>query len=86
MRSQVRGWEGAHQLWQLHDYLDAPVAFRPIGFDPMVNVATVSDIVVAIEKATHGSGEGVFNIEQFDPEPFLQELALRGLPWHVKEM
>jgi len=31
-------------------------------------------------------GRGVFNIEQFDPEPFLEELAVRGLPWHVKEM
>jgi saccharopine dehydrogenase (NAD+, L-lysine-forming) len=31
-------------------------------------------------------GRGVFNVEQLDPEPFLAELAVRGLPWHVKEM
>ena len=31
-------------------------------------------------------GEGVFNVEQLDPDPFLDELAVRGLPWHVKEM
>jgi len=31
-------------------------------------------------------GNGVFNVEQFDPDPFLEELAVRGLPWHVKEM
>jgi saccharopine dehydrogenase (NAD+, L-lysine-forming) len=31
-------------------------------------------------------GKGVFNLEQFDPRPFLSELAVRGLPWHVKEM
>ncbi|MGB5810103.1 MAG: saccharopine dehydrogenase family protein [Polyangiales bacterium] len=31
-------------------------------------------------------GSGVFNVEQFDPRPFLEELAVRGLPWHVKEM
>ena len=31
-------------------------------------------------------GSGVFNVEQFDPEPFLEELAVSGLPWHVKEM
>jgi saccharopine dehydrogenase (NAD+, L-lysine-forming) len=31
-------------------------------------------------------GAGVFNTEQLDPEPFLEELAMRGLPWHVKEM
>jgi saccharopine dehydrogenase (NAD+, L-lysine-forming) len=31
-------------------------------------------------------GKGVFNVEQFEPEPFLDELSRRGLPWHVKEM
>ncbi len=31
-------------------------------------------------------GRGVFNIEQLDPDPFLEELAVRGLPWHVKEL
>lgn len=54
---------------QLYDYLRAPVAFRPMGFDPMVNVATVDDLVAAIEGATHGSGEGVFNIPGFDTLP-----------------
>jgi len=31
-------------------------------------------------------GAGVFNVEQHDPDPFLDELAVRGLPWHVKEL
>ena len=31
-------------------------------------------------------GAGVFNVEQHDPDPFLEELAVRGLPWHVKEL
>jgi saccharopine dehydrogenase (NAD+, L-lysine-forming) len=39
---------------------------------------------MVLTKQWHGSG--VFNVEQFDPEPFLAELAVRGLPWHVKEM
>ena len=29
---------------------------------------------------------GVWNMEQLDPEPFLTELAKRGLPWNVLEM
>lgn len=32
------------------------------------------------------SGPGVWNIEQFDPDPFLAELEVRGLPWHTKEL
>ena len=30
-------------------------------------------------------GTGVFNMEQLDPDPFMKELAVRGLPWHVKD-
>jgi saccharopine dehydrogenase (NAD+, L-lysine-forming) len=26
-------------------------------------------------------GAGVFNVEQFDPDPFMEQLNLRGLPW-----
>jgi len=29
---------------------------------------------------------GVHNIEEMDPEPFLDLLAKHGLPWHVKEL
>ena len=31
-------------------------------------------------------GEGVFNMEQFDPDPFLDMLGRQGLPWQVKEL
>lgn len=27
-------------------------------------------------------GEGVFNVEEFDSDPFLEKLASSGLPWH----
>lgn len=32
------------------------------------------------------SGTGVINVEEFNPDPFLEELAKQGLPWHVKEL
>lgn len=54
---------------QLYDYLAAPFAVRPAGFDPMVNLATVDDTVDALEAATHASGEGVFNIPGLDTLP-----------------
>ncbi len=65
---------------QLYDYLSAPVAFRPAGFDPMVNVATAADLVVALEKATHGSGEGVFNIPGYDTLPLSEAIRKWGTP------
>ncbi len=29
---------------------------------------------------------GVWNMEQMDPDPFMEQLNLRGLPWQVKEL
>ena len=31
-------------------------------------------------------GDGVFNMEQFDPDPFMDMLNEHGLPWNVKEL
>jgi saccharopine dehydrogenase (NAD+, L-lysine-forming) len=31
-------------------------------------------------------GEGVFNMEQFDPDPYMDMLNKHGLPWQVKEL
>ena len=30
--------------------------------------------------------EGVHNMEEFDPDPFMEELNKQGLPWQVKEL
>ncbi|MGB7372851.1 saccharopine dehydrogenase family protein [Pontixanthobacter sp.] len=32
------------------------------------------------------AGDGVFNMEQFDPDPFMEMLGDHGLPWNVVEM
>ena len=32
------------------------------------------------------SGNGVFNMEQLDPDPFMDEMNIQGLPWQVKEL
>ena len=30
-------------------------------------------------------GKGVFNVEELDPDPFMEKLNQHGLPWVVKE-
>lgn len=32
------------------------------------------------------NGVGVFNMEQFDPDPFMEQMNSQGLPWKVMEM
>lgn len=68
---------------QLYDLINAPAALRPAGFDPMVNVATIADIVEALESALHGSGEGVFNIPGYDTLPLsecVRKWGTRSVP------
>lgn len=65
---------------QLYDFLAAPVAFRPWGFDPMVNVATLDDLVDALARATLGSGEGVFNVPGADTLPLTEAMRRWGTP------
>lgn len=31
-------------------------------------------------------GDGVFNMEQLDPDPFMDMLNKHGLPWTVEEL
>ncbi|NQV32589.1 MAG: saccharopine dehydrogenase family protein, partial [Phycisphaeraceae bacterium] len=31
-------------------------------------------------------GQGVFNMEQFDPDPFMADLNQYGLPWKIVDL
>jgi saccharopine dehydrogenase (NAD+, L-lysine-forming) len=31
-------------------------------------------------------GKGVFNIEEFEAKPFMDELMTQGLPWKIVEL
>lgn len=54
---------------QLHDYLESLVCLRPGGYNPMLNVLSVQDIVRAMEAAYRSSVQGVFNIPGKDTLP-----------------
>jgi UDP-glucose 4-epimerase len=60
---------------QLFDYLESPVCLRPFGYDPMINVASLRDIVGALALAARAPQQGVFNVPGFDTLPL--SLAIR---------
>ncbi|HRS19837.1 MAG TPA: saccharopine dehydrogenase C-terminal domain-containing protein, partial [Bacteroidales bacterium] len=31
------------------------------------------------------TGTGVFNVEEFNPDPFMEVIGTYGLPWEIKE-
>lgn len=60
---------------QLFDYLESPICLRPAGYDPMINVASLRDIVRALELSVRSPQQGVFNVPGFDTLPLA--LAIR---------
>jgi UDP-glucose 4-epimerase len=63
---------------QLHDYLSSRVCFRPLGFDPMINVLSMEDCVAALQRAVRGHGSGIYNIPGADTLPLSVLIARRG--------
>jgi UDP-glucose 4-epimerase len=63
------------QLW---DYLQSKICFRPMGFDPMLNLLSFDDAVRALVLAVHSSVQGVFNIPGWDTLPLSRVIEKAG--------
>jgi UDP-glucose 4-epimerase len=69
---------------QLFDYLSTSVCFRPAGYDPILNLLSLSDVVHALELACKAAGtQGVVNIPGADSLPLsecIRHWGRKGLP------
>ena len=65
----------------------ARTALRAIATGSCPNSCTRTGVPAAVgaELMLKGlwKGKGVFNMEQFDPDPFMDVIGPRGLPWKV---
>ena len=58
-------------------------AYRETGMQAVSYTTGVPAMVGAMMFLTgKWATPGVHNVEEFDPDPFLAELAANGLPWH----
>jgi saccharopine dehydrogenase (NAD+, L-lysine-forming) len=70
----------------IYNVCDHEETYREVRSHAVSYTAGVPAVVGAIMLATgRWRGPGVFNVEQLDPDPFLDELGRRGLPWRVEE-
>ncbi|MDU7693619.1 MAG: saccharopine dehydrogenase family protein [Helicobacter sp.] len=65
-----------------HEECFKEVSAQAISYTTGVPAAIGAQMIV--NKAWIGSG--VFNMEEFNPDPFMEELNKQGLPWKIKEM
>lgn len=63
---------------QLHDYLSSRVCFRPLGYDPMLNLLSVKDMAEGLFRALFAEGQGVFNLPGWDTLPLSCAIAQAG--------
>ncbi|HOJ14360.1 MAG TPA: saccharopine dehydrogenase family protein [Deltaproteobacteria bacterium] len=79
--------DGRQEACFMYNVCDHAQTYREIGAQA-VSYTTGVPAATGAMMVMKGlwSGTGVFNVEQLPPEPFLEELARQGLPWHVRKI
>jgi saccharopine dehydrogenase (NAD+, L-lysine-forming) len=79
--------DGVRKRMMIYNVCDHAVCNAEVGAQAVSYTTGVPAATGAIMVAKgHWHGTGVFNVEQLDPNAFLEELAKQGLPWHIKEL
>jgi len=61
---------------QMNIYLNQRLVFKPMGYDPVINLIHARDVVNAIQYAVHADVRGVFNIRGKETAPLSTFLRL----------
>ena len=83
---RIRGIkDGKERTYYIYNNCDHEMAFKETGTQA-VSFTTGVPAALGAEMFARGLWKkpGVFNVEEFDPDPFLAELGKRGLPWVEK--
>ncbi len=77
---------GKQQTKILYNVCDHAACAREVG-SQAVSYTTGVPAMTGAKMVLTGqwTGKGVFNVEELPPEPFLDEVAKQGLPWHVDD-
>ena len=62
-----------------HEEVQAQAVSYTTGVPPVTGA-------IMMAKGHWGTEAGVWNVEQLDPNPFMEEVAKQGLEWHVVEL
>jgi saccharopine dehydrogenase (NAD+, L-lysine-forming) len=85
---QVRGldFEGKPKTVYIYNICDHQECYQEVKSQAISYTTGVPAMIGAKMMLTgQWRGQGVFNMEQFDPDPFMEALNQYGLPWKVIE-
>jgi saccharopine dehydrogenase (NAD+, L-lysine forming) len=78
--------DGKKKRFFIYNVCDHAETYKEVRAQAVSYTTGVPAVTGAVMMATgQWKGTGVFNMEQLDPDPFLADVAKRGLPWHVEE-
>lgn len=79
--------DGGDLTMYIFNVCDHEDAYRETGNQAVSYTTGVPAMIgAALMLQEKWSGAGVFNMEQFDPDPFMDMLNQHGLPWEVREL
>jgi saccharopine dehydrogenase (NAD+, L-lysine forming) len=77
---------GVRKRYFVYNICDHAETYKEVRAQAVSYTTGVPAVTGAVMMVTgKWRGAGVFNMEQLDPDPFLEDVARRGLPWHVEE-
>lgn len=75
--------DGQERTYYIYNNCSHQAAYQETGTQGVSYTTGVPAMVGAMMFLTgEWKGAGVFNVEEFNPDPFLKALAEQGLPWH----
>jgi saccharopine dehydrogenase (NAD+, L-lysine forming) len=81
------GHDGTEKTLYIYNICDHEDAYAETGNQAVSYTTGVPAMIGAAMLVTgKWSGAGVWNMEQFDPDPFMDMLNKHGLPWQVKQL
>jgi saccharopine dehydrogenase (NAD+, L-lysine-forming) len=79
--------DGQEKTVYLYNVCDHEACYREVRSQAISYTTGVPAMIGAKMMLTgKWRGEGVFNVEQFDPDPFMADLSEHGLPWQIRAL
>jgi saccharopine dehydrogenase (NAD+, L-lysine-forming) len=74
--------DGVEKKYYIYNICDHEACYKEVGAQAVSYTTGVPAMIGALLMLTGAwTGEGVFNMEQLDPAPFMEKLNMHGLPW-----
>ena len=78
--------DGKEKKIYIYNVCDHESCYKEVGSQAVAYTTGVPAMIGAMMVVTGAwKGAGVFNVEEFDPDPFMDALNKWGLPWQVSE-